>query len=159
MTQLYGSYMRKAVKMFSPFAFNRHSTRIYVKDTGTAKGRGVYAAETIEVGEVIEECPVVQLTSPFGDFPIELRRIIFDWEDLAGMKNIGVIALGFGSLYNHDNPAKARYQASEDGIMLHFIANERIEKDTEITINYMNCSGMSAPGENEWFRMAGIDPF
>ncbi|MDQ2994397.1 MAG: SET domain-containing protein-lysine N-methyltransferase [Pseudomonadota bacterium] len=159
MAQVYDGLIRKAAGMLWPFSFNRHTVRIYVKDTGTSKGRGVYAAETIEPGEVIEECPVVQVTTPFEDLPMEIRRLVFDWHDLAGMEGVAVLALGFGSLYNHANPANAHYKASADGMFLNFIANERIEQDAEITVNYIDSSGSSAPDDNSWFNMAGIDPY
>jgi hypothetical protein len=34
---------------------------VYVKDTGTAKGRGVFALRDFTAGEVIELCPVVRV--------------------------------------------------------------------------------------------------
>ena len=40
---------------------------IYVKDTGTEKGRGAFAARRFDKGEVVEECPVIILYKPFKD--------------------------------------------------------------------------------------------
>jgi len=52
----------------------------YVKDTGTILGRGVFASKSITPGEIIEVCPVILSTTDFNLLPIEIRRIVFNWE-------------------------------------------------------------------------------
>src|SRR5436309_2275472 len=59
--------------MQSPFP------NLYVKDTGSAKGRGVYAARPHADGELIEACPVVLFSGSFADIPDEIRKLLFNW--------------------------------------------------------------------------------
>jgi hypothetical protein len=33
----------------------------YVKDTGTPKGRGVFASRSLQAGELVEVCPILLL--------------------------------------------------------------------------------------------------
>ena len=116
-----------------------------VRDTGTAKGRGVYALRAYANDELVEACPVLLLCSPFAALPIELKTIVFDWMVLAQVPGAWAIPLGYGSLYNHDNPANLRYRAKPlEGLLL-FIAARDIALGEELTINY-NARG----GDNEW---------
>jgi len=131
----------------------------YVKDTGTVLGRGVFASRAICSGEVVELCPVVLLTTKSSDLPTEIRRIIFNWVKLAKMEGTRAIALGYGSLYNHDNPANVRYEACGDGLFLRFIAVVDIEKDEELTINYNALGGAPVADHDTWFEKAGIEVF
>jgi uncharacterized protein len=130
---------------------------MYVKDTGTPKGRGVFAARNIEQGEVIEVCHVVQLITPFLELPVELQRMVFDWESMAKIENMCVLALGFGSLYNHDNPANANCTAGADATTLIISAHRSIEQHEEITINYSGPPGEAISEEDSWFIGNGVD--
>lgn len=46
------------------------------------------------------------------------------------------VALGYGSLFNHDNPASLRYEADPGNLSLRFIATRDIAAGEELTINY-----------------------
>ena len=83
--------------------------KVYVADTGTIKGRGVFAAKVFKAGELVELCPVVIFNNPTLNIE-QIQNIIFSWDGLTGSnKNIAAIALGYGSLYNHNNPSNMRY--------------------------------------------------
>jgi hypothetical protein len=130
---------------------------MYVKHTGTPKGRGVFAARNIELGEVIEVCHVVQLITPFLELPVELQRMVFDWEAMAQIENMCALALGFGSLYNHNNPANANCNAGVDATTLIISAHRNIEHHEEITINYSGSPGEAIAEADSWFSGNGVN--
>src|SRR5687767_7775471 len=93
---------------------------IYVKDTGTPKGRGVFALRAFSAGEIVEECPVVILRALRAALPEEFQDRVFHWEWRPDGNGTSVLALGYGSLYNHDNPANMRYEVDKPGFVLRF---------------------------------------
>ena len=131
----------------------------YIKDTGTPKGRGVFATRAIAANETIEICPVIKISTPFENLPPEFQRIVFHWGALAQQANISGLALGYGMMYNHDNPANARYKASPDGEALIFTAARQIQKDEEITINYNATAGEPVSKADNWFQTTGVEPY
>ena len=132
---------------------------VYVKDTGTVKGRGVFALRDFEAGEVVETCPVVLMRLPFGELPKELRERVFDWGALAGAPpGTHARAHGYGSLYNNANPANMRYEAFVAGDLLRFIAVRGISADEELTINYNARDGGAEWHDTNWFDRMNIKP-
>lgn len=129
---------------------------VCVKDTGTAKGRGVFALRDFAEGEVVEVCPVVLFRMPYEKLPEEVKTLVFHWGQLAGMKNTQALALGYGSMYNHDNPSSMRYEADESGLMLRFIAVRRVAAGEELTINYNSADGAAEGDDDYWFEMNGV---
>ena len=131
---------------------------VYVKDTRTAKGRGVFALRSFGEGEVVEVCPVVLLHAPFDDLPEELQTLVYDWESLAGEPDTFALALGYGSLYNHDNPANLRYEADESGLLLSLTAVRRIDAGEELSVNYNAEGGGTESDDDWWFEGKNIKP-
>lgn len=130
----------------------------YVKDTGTAKGRGVFASRSIAAGEVVEVAPVIVLTAPWRPLPIRLRSYPFAWGNLTkGPKSIA-LAMGYGSMYNHANPANLRYEAITEGHYMRYVADRNIAADEEMTINYSAPDGSAACENDNWFKVHGIRP-
>ncbi|MBL4744704.1 MAG: SET domain-containing protein-lysine N-methyltransferase, partial [Cycloclasticus sp.] len=119
-----------------------HSADVYIKDTGTIKGRGAFANRDFAEGEIVEQCPIIILLRPYDQLPPRLKTMVFNWGNLASTTPSHALALGFGSLYNHDNPANLRYQAVPDDEAINYIATRAIKKDEELTINY-NAGGGS----------------
>ena len=133
-----------------------HSADIYVKDTGTIKGRGAFANRDFAEGDIVEQCPVIILLRPYDQLPPRLKTVVFNWGNLANTTPSHALALGFGSLYNHDNPSNLRYQAATDDEAIHYIATRAIKKDEELTINY-NAGGGSHLSDNDtWFQQHNI---
>jgi SET domain len=131
---------------------------ICVKDTGTVKGRGVYALRDFAEGEVVEQCPVIILLRPYDQLPPRIQTIVFNWGNLAKTTPSFALALGFGSLYNHANPANLRYEAVPEDSTIHFIAVCAIQKDEELTINYNAGGGSHVSQEDTWFKQHNIVP-
>jgi hypothetical protein len=46
------------------------------------KGRGVFALQSFQAGDVVEICPVIVFECPYDDLPAELQEYVFDWSDL-----------------------------------------------------------------------------
>ena len=102
-------------------------------------GRGVFALTDIKKGEVIEICPI--LIFPGGEYPhlseTKLSGYLFEYTG-----DSTILALGFGSMYNHTNTPNAKYEMveyegkSEQNNELYFVATKPIKKDEEIYINY-----------------------
>ena len=60
------------------------------------------------------------------------------------------LALGYGSLYNSANPSNMRFEADASQLALRFIANQDIDVDEELTINYDGEGGAEWQDHN-WF--------
>lgn len=130
----------------------------YLADTGSVKGLGVFAARDLETGEVVEIAPIVRIESALGDLPEALRHRVFDWARLAGESGVLAIALGYGCMYNHANPANLRYAACMDGAAISFVAVRAIACGEELTINYNGAGGEPESESDAWFRNFGIEP-
>ena len=93
------------------------------------KGRGVFAREPITAGTKFETAPLLVVptdtidTSPLMDY-------VYCWGD-----DTVVLALGFGSMYNHSYEPNARYDDVGRRTKV-FTALRDIEPGEEITINY-----------------------
>ena len=115
-------------------------SKIEIRKSGIkGAGRGVFATAAIKKGELIETCPIVIFSD--ADFPhIEKTKLggyVFGYTG-----NSTMLALGCGSLYNHQNKNNAKYELfeSETGIEedneLCITAIKNIAKGEEIYINY-----------------------
>ena len=114
------------------------------------KGRGVFALHLIPSGTVIENAPVIAFTAEQW-LMIEksmLYHYVFEW----GLNGSGgAIALGYGSLYNHDHQPNAHYVRKETESYLEFIARRDIQPGEEITVNY---NGFPDCQDPVWFQNA-----
>jgi hypothetical protein len=134
------------------------SPHIYVADTGTPKGRGIFAARPFEVGELVEACPVVVLKQRWKDLSEDLKGLVFYWGPVDKAQHIYALALGYGSLYNHNNPANMRRELHQVDDTLRFIAARGIAADEELTTNYESSSGSIESVDTAWFDRIGIKP-
>ena len=121
---------------------------VYVKDTGTPKGRGVFAARRFSPCETVEECPVVLFRKPYGALHKELKSIVFHWPVPEGAAETQALALGYGSLYNHANPSNLRYETDVEALLLRLVAVREIDPGEELTINYNADGGAEASDED-----------
>ena len=128
----------------------------YVKDTGTPKGRGVFAGRALARGEICEICPLIHVHTPFDRLPPEIRRILFGGTVIGLPPGNTGLVLGYGSVYNHANPANLRYTATDDRQGMIYIADRDIEKDEELTINYNASGGATRSTKDNWFMDNGV---
>lgn len=102
------------------------------------KGRGVVATQKILKDEIIEICPIIEITKKEADF-IQNQAHILNYyylfqEDLERY----CLMLGYGSIYNHShNPnSDIDYPTEKTKKYLQFKALKDIEIGEEIVFNY-----------------------
>jgi len=109
------------------------SQKIFIsKSKIKGAGKGVFAKDEIIQGDIIERCPVIEvsLKDPANNDEGKLVDYFFYFgEGLA-------IALGFGSLYNHSYNPNATYKINLSNKTIDFIAIKNINSREEITVNY-----------------------
>jgi len=112
------------------------SNKIYMSSSLIeGAGRGVFACVDIFCGEIIEECPVVDLSQ--DDFSSLKETLLVNYYFLWGETYDQVsVALGFGSLYNHSYSPNAQYIKRFDKQLIEFVALRDIKKNDEILVNY-----------------------
>lgn len=109
-------------------------TKIEIKES-PGKGLGVFATEDIEEGEVIEECLVLTLPMEKG----EVNSLFLDYRfnyPQQGEWEEQVIAMGYGSYYNHSSEPNAYWKDHPHIKGFQFISNRVIERGEEILVYY-----------------------
>lgn len=110
-------------------------------------GRGIFATQPIQKGELIHEAPVI--VSPSKEYKYLKKTImmeyVFWWgEDLDDC----ALALGYGSLFNHSYTPNALYKLNLKNNTVDFFAHKDIKVGEEILINY---NGDPEDDEPMWF--------
>lgn len=129
---------------------------VHVGLTGTARGRGVYAEKSFMPGEIIETSPVVLVDCTHFNLPVEITHYVFSWKGLTGGESLQALALGYGSLYNHDNPANMIYRGDQENRCIVFMAARQIEAGEELTINYSAPGGEASCEGERWFAQHNV---
>jgi len=125
------------------------SDKIYVGESKIpSAGRGVFATKNIKKGELIERCPIIEVSK--NDSLNLKTSILVTYLFYFGKKKEKLaIALGFGSIYNHSFKSKAKFIIKPKEKIIDFIALEDIERDEEITFNYKGSNNLKEP---LWFE-------
>lgn len=126
------------------------SIKTYVSQSKiTGAKRGVFASENIEKGETIESCPTIEIPKQELEFLQNsfLTSYIFFY---GKNKERLLIALGFGSMYNHNYTPNAEYKIDQQAKKIEFSSLKTIQKGEEITINYVQESKSGVP---LWFEV------
>lgn len=111
------------------------------------KGRGVFTSQDIEKGAVIEVCPVIFI--PKAELPIIHKTVLHDYYFLWGHDQEDcAIALGFGSIYNHELMPNANFILDIEQQTIDIEAIKDITAGDEITLNY---HGEPGNAEKLWF--------
>ncbi len=97
-------------------------------------GRGVFTAQPIAAGNLLEICPVIVL--PPEDLPRVHATRLHDYYFLWGNDGATAIALGFGSLYNHSSQPNADYEMHLADESIHIRSIADIPAGAEITMHY-----------------------
>jgi SET domain-containing protein len=108
-------------------------------------GRGVFAAETIGEGEVVEVCPVLVVAADELEAlnDTSLRDHWFGWGD----DGDAAVAMGHGSFYNHADDPSCTYEVHDVLDALVIRTTRAVEAGEELTIDY------TGGGVNElWFE-------
>ncbi len=113
------------------------SEKIYVSKSKISKaGRGVFARSTIKKGELIEICPVIDISESDTSNLIESILVTYFYY-FGRKKERSVVALGFGSIYNHSYSPNALYKEKYKDQVIEFWTLREIKKGEEITVNYI----------------------
>ncbi|OGE18162.1 hypothetical protein A3F00_04100 [Candidatus Daviesbacteria bacterium RIFCSPHIGHO2_12_FULL_37_11] len=108
-------------------------------------GKGVFAGENIRKGEVIEVAPILILE--FSDFIDTKWNLLFEY--YFWMDDFVVLALGYGSMYNHSENANIEYRILKDEKIIIFTTIKNIKRDEELLFNYSGSFSKKAP---LWFE-------
>lgn len=110
------------------------SNKIEVR-TSPIEGRGVFAVEDINAGEILETCHFTILHRNFFELDRKLQEYVYAWPKISkGGKS--VIVWGFGSIYNHSRNNNADWETDEVNNLFRFFAKKDIKKDEEIFTYY-----------------------
>lgn len=108
-------------------------------------GRGVFATEDIKKGEIIEVAPILVLQ--FEDFIDTRWNLLFEY--YFWLDDEVVLALGYGSMYNHSVSANAGYEIDIKNKSITFKSIKQIKKGEEVLFNYKGSTSAKAP---LWFE-------
>lgn len=112
------------------------SQKIYISSSKIITGeRGVFAKEVIKKGRIIEICPIIEICAN-DTAAIHEESLVTYMFYFGKKKERSLIALGYGSLYNHTTNPNAIYKIEPDEQTIIFTAQKNIEKDEEITVCY-----------------------
>lgn len=106
----------------------------YLNDRGMG-GRGVVANMDIKAGDLIEAVPCLLMPDRDCPWGTVIANYVFEWIDDVNGEKTSVLALGYGSLYNHSYNPNAYYEMSLPDC-LSIYARRDIPTGEEITINY-----------------------
>jgi SET domain-containing protein len=106
---------------------------LYVKNAAD-KGRGVFAANPIRKGAIVETAPVIVI--PDEDIDLIDKTAIADYYFKWGDSHFAMV-LGYGSLYNFSETPTVSFEADLKNQLMIFRAIRSIQKDQELTIHYL----------------------
>jgi SET domain-containing protein len=124
-----------------------YNSKIYL-DKSPIHGWGVFAKEDIMEGEVFEECPILPLPMKYGEVSGVFIDYRFNWPQGTNEWEEQVIALGYGSFYNHSENANAHWTSNYNERTFKFISNRKINKGDEIFVWYGDVSYWSDGRQN-----------
>ena len=120
---------------------------LYLKHTGV-KGRGVFTKEKIAAHVIIEESPVIVMSSEdriYLDKTL-LHDYIFEW---GKDKDECCMALGLVPLYNHNYESNCEYFMDFGKEIIQIKTVRLIKKGEELTLNY---NGNWNDNKKVWFE-------
>ena len=107
---------------------------LYIAST-TSMGRGVFTAEPIEEGMIVEISPVIVMSKEERKLLDQtiLHDYIFEW---GGAKDQCCMALGYVAIYNHSYRSNCEYQMDFDKELITIRSVHFIKPGVELFINY-----------------------
>ena len=129
------------------------SHKIYINKSGIPNAdRGVFAKHDIKKGEIIERCPIIEISK--NDTSNLKESILVTYFFYFGKNKERIaVALGFGSIYNHSYKPNATYKIKPREKTIDFIALDDINKNDEITFNYYNSNKSNDKKSPLWFEV------
>ncbi len=112
--------------------FDKNPPKVFVQPS-SIHGLGVFASQDISSGEIIEKAPLLKLEIHEKN-PL-LADYRFWWEG-NGKRLFYVVALGYGSIYNHSSNPSGYFTNNHEDFTMDFIAKRDIKKGEEILVDY-----------------------
>jgi|APGre2960657404_1045060.scaffolds.fasta_scaffold98537_1 SET domain-containing protein len=112
--------------------FDKNPPKVFVQPS-SIHGLGVFAAQDITSGEIIEKAPILKLDIQEKDALLADYRF---WWEQDGKRIYYVLALGYGSLYNHSSNPSGYFTNNIEDYTIDFIATKDIKKGEEILVDY-----------------------
>ncbi|MCW3110333.1 MAG: hypothetical protein JWQ09_4839 [Segetibacter sp.] len=95
----------------------------------------VFSSTELKKGDIIECCPLLVFTEKEVAF-LKYTNL-YNYYSLKGKEDApGVLALGFGAIYNHSFPSNAEYKLDLEKKTFIITSVCTIDANVEITINY-----------------------
>ena len=99
------------------------------------RGRGVFATAAFDVGDEIEECPL--LLAGEGDDKLWAKTVAGSYRyPNVPTEGQSAIFLGFGSIYNHADDPTAWFEKLPERCSVRIVARKKIARGDEITLRY-----------------------
>jgi SET domain-containing protein len=134
------------------------SDKIYISQSKMPKAeRGVFAGVEIKKGEIVESCPIIEV-SKHDTANLKESILVTYFFYFGRNKERLAITLGFGSIYNHSYDPNATFKIKSKEKLIDFIALKDIKKDEEITFNYNHGNPKNKKTSNDktplWFDVS-----
>ena len=129
------------------------SNKIYIgKSKIPGAGRGVFAKKTIKKGELVETCPIIEV-SKHDTSNLKESILVTYFFYFGKNKEKLAMALGFGSIYNHSDKPNIRYKIKQKEEIIEFVAIKTINRNEEITFNYSDNQNSKNKKMPLWFEV------
>jgi SET domain-containing protein len=112
--------------------FDKNPPKVFVHPS-PIHGLGVFAAQDILQGEIIEKCPLLRLDI---DEKNELFADFRFWWTENEKRLFYVMAMGYGSFYNHSNEPNSFFFSNKETFTVDFVSTKNIKKGEEIFVDY-----------------------
>jgi SET domain-containing protein len=112
--------------------FDKNPPKVFVHPS-PIHGLGVFAAQDILQGEIIEKCPLLRLDI---DEKNELFVDFRFWWTENEKRLFYVMAMGYGSFYNHSNEPNSYFFSNKETFTVDFVSTKNIKKGEEIFVDY-----------------------
>jgi SET domain-containing protein len=106
--------------------------KLEIRYIDNVKGFGVFTLENINMGDIVEICYCIptynQIFNPLVDYLFETST---------NNKDIAVLPLGYGSIYNHSNSPNIKWKVNEtNNSFIEFYSLREIEPEEELCHSY-----------------------
>lgn len=117
------------------------SKKIIVGHSDLIGSRGVFAAEDLNSGDLIERCPMVKMAwrSNYLKDPVIWEYLYTHGCECENCKNHGYLfymVLGYGMIYNHQDSPNADWKFNYKELYADVVANKNIATGEEIFVSY-----------------------
>lgn len=109
--------------------------KIYL-DKSPIHGWGVFASKAIAENEIIEVCPIIDMSLQKGETSHILIDYRFNWPQGTSNWEKQVVCSGYGMMYNHSNSPNASWRSNLENNTFEFFAVKDIKPQEEIFVWY-----------------------